>query len=121
ELVSSKQTLEQQLNAEVTAFSYPYAFPQHRRQFKSQFRGLLAASGYRSSVTTTIGSVDAQDDALSLKRLPVNSCDDPDLLHAKVRGYYNWMAAAQSAAKRFAIVRHASSASLARLHQARKF
>jgi peptidoglycan/xylan/chitin deacetylase (PgdA/CDA1 family) len=99
ELIASKRTLEQQLGAEVTAFSYPYAFPQQKRKFAEQFVGLLRSSGYSTAVTTIIGHVGVQDDALCLKRLPVNSCDDSELLRAKLHGFYNWMAGPQSAAK----------------------
>jgi hypothetical protein len=60
---------------------------------------LLQAAGYRSAVTTMIGRVCEQDDALCLKRLPVNSCDDSELLRAKLEGFYDWMAVPQSAAK----------------------
>jgi peptidoglycan/xylan/chitin deacetylase (PgdA/CDA1 family) len=99
ELVVSKRTIEEQLSAEVTAFSYPYAFPQQRRGFPKKFVELLRSSGYSTGVTTIIGRVGVQDDALSLKRLPVNSCDDSELLRAKLHGFYNWMAGPQSAAK----------------------
>ena len=99
ELLVSKHTIEQNLSTEVTAFSYPYAFPQQRRRFAERFVDLLKASGYRSAVTTIIGRVGAEDDALCLKRLPVNSCDDAEFLQAKVKGFYNWMAGPQSAAK----------------------
>jgi len=99
ELVLSKRTIEQQLNIDVTAFAYPYAFPQQKRAFAERFLGLLRAAGYRSGVTTIIGSVSVLDDALCLKRLPVNSCDDSALLRAKLRGFYDWMAGPQSAVK----------------------
>ena len=99
ELVASKKMIEDRLGAEVTAFSYPFAFPQHRRLFVERLTQLLRSSGYTSAVTTMIGHVAPGDEALRLKRLPVNSCDDSGLLRAKVRGFYNWMASAQSAAK----------------------
>jgi peptidoglycan/xylan/chitin deacetylase (PgdA/CDA1 family) len=101
ELALSKRTIEQELGTEVTAFSYPYAFPQQRLRFSERFLGLLKASGYHSAVTTIIGCVGAHDDALRLKRVPVNSCDDSELLRAKLQGFYDWMAGPQSAAKQF--------------------
>jgi peptidoglycan/xylan/chitin deacetylase (PgdA/CDA1 family) len=99
ELVASKRAIEQQLSTSVTAFSYPYAFPQQRRRFAERFVELLRSSGYSTGVTTIIGRVGVQDDALCLKRLPVNSCDDSELLRAKLQGFYNWMAGPQSATK----------------------
>jgi peptidoglycan/xylan/chitin deacetylase (PgdA/CDA1 family) len=99
ELVLSKTTIERELSADVTAFSYPYAFPQQNNTFVDRFMKLLQAAGYRSAVTTMIGRVCEQDDALCLKRLPVNSCDDSELLRAKLEGFYDWMAVPQSAAK----------------------
>lgn len=101
ELLSSKSTIEQRIGAEVTTFAYPYAFPQQARGFIKRFIGLLRKSGYRSGVTTVIGQVAANDEALCLKRLPVNSFDDVTLLLAKLRGFYNWMAGPQLAAKQF--------------------
>jgi peptidoglycan/xylan/chitin deacetylase (PgdA/CDA1 family) len=99
ELVVSKRTIETNLQSEVTAFAYPYAFPQQKRTFTAKFRDLAEASGYFTSVTTIIGHVSPQDDALCLKRLPVNSDDDAELFRAKLEGFYNWMAAPQAAAK----------------------
>jgi peptidoglycan/xylan/chitin deacetylase (PgdA/CDA1 family) len=104
EVIVSKSTIEQQLSTEVKAFAYPYAFPQHKRDFVRRFVDVVATAGYRSAVTTMIGHVRAQDDVFCLKRLPVNSCDDADLLRAKLQGFYNWMAAPQSAAKQLARV-----------------
>jgi peptidoglycan/xylan/chitin deacetylase (PgdA/CDA1 family) len=99
ELVLSKRTIEEHLNAEVTSFAYPYAFPQQKRRFAARFANLLTAAGYQSAVTTVIGRVTVQDDALCLKRLPVNSSDDSELLRAKLKGFYTWMAGPQLAAK----------------------
>lgn len=100
ELVVSKRTIEEHLSAKVTAFSYPYAFPPPEGRFAKRFLDILRSCGYVTGVTTLIGHVAAHDDALCLKRLPVNSCDDAELLRAKLRGFYNWMAAPQAAAKR---------------------
>ena len=99
ELIDSKRAIERELATEVTAFSFPYAFPQQDRRFAARFTNLLRSTGYHSAVTTVIGRVRADDNALCLPRLPVNSCDDPPLLGAKLRGFYDWMAAPQAASK----------------------
>ena len=99
ELRDSKRTIEHKLGAEIPAFAYPYAFPQQDKSFTSRFRSELEASGYKSCVTTSIGRVAADDDPYTLKRLPANSCDDADLLMAKLEGGYDWLAWAQKIIK----------------------
>jgi peptidoglycan/xylan/chitin deacetylase (PgdA/CDA1 family) len=101
QLLESRQAIESHVNASITTFAYPYAFPQHQRKFTSGLRDVLRACGYHTAVTTKIGHVRAGDDLLSLRRLPVNSADDPALFRAKLQGFYNWMAAPQLAAKTF--------------------
>jgi peptidoglycan/xylan/chitin deacetylase (PgdA/CDA1 family) len=92
QLSSSRRTLEQELGETITSFAYPYAFPQQDRQFTDAFKKLLREEGYRQCLTTMIGRVRAGDDSFSLKRLPVNNCDDQSLLLAKVNGAYDWFA-----------------------------
>ena len=99
ELTESRRSIEEQLGAPVTAFAYPYAFPQTSEMFVSQFGRLLKETGYRSCVTTMIGRVRAHDDRLHLRRLPVNSCDDVRLLRAKLEGAYDWVGMAQGVLK----------------------
>jgi peptidoglycan/xylan/chitin deacetylase (PgdA/CDA1 family) len=100
ELVISKATIQDQIQSSVTAFAYPYAFPQQRPEFVSRFSRLLNEVGYESCVTTKIGRVGVSDDRFCLKRLPVNSSDDSQLLLAKLEGAYDWLAPAQTAVKR---------------------
>ena len=92
QLSSSRNKLEQELGETIASFAYPYAFPQQDRQFTDAFKNLLQAEGYRHCLTTMIGRVQAGDDSFSLKRLPVNNCDDKSLLLAKINGAYDWFA-----------------------------
>jgi peptidoglycan/xylan/chitin deacetylase (PgdA/CDA1 family) len=96
ELSVSKQQIEQTLGEEITSFAYPYAFPQQDQRFMDAFKKLLQEQGYRHCVTTMIGRVQFGDDLFSLKRLPVNNCDDKPLLLAKLGGAYDWLAYPQS-------------------------
>jgi peptidoglycan/xylan/chitin deacetylase (PgdA/CDA1 family) len=96
ELSISKQQIEQVLGEEITSFAYPFAFPQHDRQFTEKFIQLLCRQGYQNSVTTMIGRVRPDDDLLRLKRLPVNSGDDVELFAAKLDGAYDWLSHPQS-------------------------
>jgi peptidoglycan/xylan/chitin deacetylase (PgdA/CDA1 family) len=96
QLSVSKKKLEQELGETITSFAYPYAFPQQDRPFTDAFGKLLQGEGYRHCLTTMIGRVRAGDDTFSLKRLPVNHCDDKSLLLAKVNGAYDWFAYPQS-------------------------
>jgi peptidoglycan/xylan/chitin deacetylase (PgdA/CDA1 family) len=100
ELLDSKAELENQLQAAVTAFCYPYAFPQTDRQFVHRFTGLLSDTGYRSCATTELGRVRPGADPFRLKRLPANSLDDLALFAAKLDGAYDWLACPQGLAKR---------------------
>jgi peptidoglycan/xylan/chitin deacetylase (PgdA/CDA1 family) len=96
QLAFSRKILEQELGGNVTSFAYPYAFPQPDQHFTDAFKKLLQEQGYRYCVTTRIGRVQSGDDLFSLKRLPVNNCDDRSLLLAKLNGAYDWLAYPQS-------------------------
>jgi peptidoglycan/xylan/chitin deacetylase (PgdA/CDA1 family) len=96
ELEASKENLERALREKITSFAYPYAFPQHDRQFVEKFRELLTQLGYQSCATTVIGRVQTGDDPFCLKRLPVNDDDDQTLFLAKLNGAYDWLAYPQS-------------------------
>ena len=100
ELELSKKQIERELKEEISSFGYPYAFPQQDRRFVGAFKELLREKGYRSCATTRIGRVKLQDDRLSLKRLPVNSCDDRALFVAKLEGHYDRISLAQSCMRR---------------------
>lgn len=100
ELAESKRALQDVLGEPITAFSYPYAFPQEDKTFVSTFKDELRAQGYMTSVTTIIGRVRVGDDPLELKRLPVSGADDARMFAAKIDGAYDWMRHAQFAFRR---------------------
>jgi peptidoglycan/xylan/chitin deacetylase (PgdA/CDA1 family) len=100
EVVHSKKSIEQELDEKITSFGYPYAFPQQDQRFVGRMKELLGAQGFRSCVTTRIGRVKSGDDPLSLRRLPVNSCDDDALFVAKLDGHYDRISLAQSCMRR---------------------
>jgi peptidoglycan/xylan/chitin deacetylase (PgdA/CDA1 family) len=99
ELIDSKRAIEDKIGAAVLSFAYPFAFPQQDAPFTARFRQELQSAGYKSCVTTAIGRVAPTDDPFTLKRLPANSCDDSDLLNAKLNGAYDWLAWPQAAYK----------------------
>ena len=99
ELRDSKAAIEQRLRSTVTAFAYPYAFPQAQRDFVPRFCQTLKKAGYESCATTEVGRVRPGDSLLSLKRLPINEADDAPLLRAKLEGAYDWLAIPQASAK----------------------
>jgi peptidoglycan/xylan/chitin deacetylase (PgdA/CDA1 family) len=101
ELRASKSELEQQLGGAITSFAYPFAFPQNNRRFKESFQSLLSEAGYTCCATTAIGRVKLGDDPYALKRLPVNSLDDPAFFQAKLEGGYDWLALPQRMVKKF--------------------
>jgi peptidoglycan/xylan/chitin deacetylase (PgdA/CDA1 family) len=99
ELSGSKNTIERELNEEISGFAYPYAFPQEDQRFTGTFAKLLREEGYKNCVTTVVGRFRAGDDRLRLKRLPANSCDDEALFTAKLNGAYDWLGSAQRAVR----------------------
>jgi len=100
ELTVSKATIQEALGKEVTLFSYPYRFPEHKPQFKQHFRRALLDAGYQAGVTTVIGRAGLDADVLFLPRIPVNDCDDHELFAAKLDGAYDWLHGAQLLLKR---------------------
>jgi hypothetical protein len=99
EIGDSKSQIEHCLGTAVGTFAYPYAFPQHRRDFAAKFKELLLDTGYGTCVTTQVGRYRSGDDLLQIKRLPVNSDDDAQLLEAKLEGGYDWLALPQGMLK----------------------
>lgn len=99
ELRQSKEIIEDKTGSSVKLFSYPFAFPEHNKDFVAFMHNALQSCGYSGAMTTKIGTVGLGDDPFSLKRIPVNTDDDLLLLRAKMRGGYNWMHTAQYAAK----------------------
>lgn len=100
EICDSKNLLEDRIQASVTSFAYPYAFPQEDRAYVTRLRRMLREAGYRHCMTTLIGRARLGDDPYLLKRLAVNSDDDPDNFQAKVEGAYDWMGSAQAGFRR---------------------
>jgi peptidoglycan/xylan/chitin deacetylase (PgdA/CDA1 family) len=99
EVGRSKDEIQQQLGEPVETFAYPYAFPETDRTFVDILRSALQENEYRSGVTTIIGRTEASDDPLFMRRLPVNSDDDPLLFQAKIEGGYDWLRTVQYASK----------------------
>lgn len=91
ELRYSKSQIEDSVGIAVTQFSYPLAFPRHRRDFTDALERLLSENGYLAGVCTTIGTATNRSNPHFLERLPVNSLDDDALLAAKLTGSYNWL------------------------------
>ncbi len=100
ELSDSRRRIEDELQAAVNIFSYPYAFPQEDPDFVLRFKQELLENGYHIAVTTIIGRAGHGYDPLILARLPINKGDDDKLFEAKLLGDYDWMAGAQSLVRR---------------------
>ncbi len=99
EIRCSKETMENELGTPIRSFAYPYAFPEENRRFKSTLRQILLANGYENGVSTILGAAGNGDDLFFMRRLPVNTWDDPRFFQAKLDGGYDWLHAAQYAAK----------------------
>jgi peptidoglycan/xylan/chitin deacetylase (PgdA/CDA1 family) len=101
EIQNSKAEIEERTGCQTKTFAYPYAFPQSRRDFVDRFKDLLITAGYETSVTTQIGRLHPDSDLMEIRRLPVNSSDDTQLLQAKLDGSYDWLAVPQGIIKKF--------------------
>jgi peptidoglycan/xylan/chitin deacetylase (PgdA/CDA1 family) len=106
ELKQSKEEIESETGGDVHYFSYPYRYPEQDRIFVCQLERLLASSGYRAAVSTQVGTVKRGDNTYSLKRIPINSHDDPQFFRAKLEGGYDWLHLLQSLKKKFPIQKH---------------
>jgi len=91
EVRESKRVIEDKLGCPVESFAYPYAFPETDRTFKQRLRAILTEAGYSNGVSTIIGRAGKNGDTFFMKRLPVNSYDDPRLFRAKLEGAYDWL------------------------------
>ena len=100
EIIGSKEVIEQETVKKVVAFSYPYAFPEHRKDLVGRVIGLVKDAGYEFVVSTRIGTVHEERDIFALKRIPVNSGDDIRFFSAKIKGEYDWIYQVQHLSKR---------------------
>jgi peptidoglycan/xylan/chitin deacetylase (PgdA/CDA1 family) len=99
QISESKQRIEEILGEQIKSFSYPYAFPTENKNFKVFLREILMKEGYEFGTGTEIGTAMEGDDALFLKRLPVNSADDIQFFECKIRGAYDWLSKPQTVVK----------------------
>lgn len=100
EIFESKRDIEKKVKKPVVSFSYPYKFPEEKKDFVAQLCSLLPQAGYQSCVTTRIGCTRKGDNRFLLKRIPVNEFDDGPLLNAKLNGYYDWLHVIQLISKK---------------------
>ena len=105
ELNHSKEAIENAIHAQITSFAYPFAFPQTHTSFVTSLTQQLCSAGYRSCVTTTVGTARTEDHRYKLKRLPVNSDDDLALFQEKLAGAYDWFGSAQRLVKHLKALR----------------
>lgn len=99
EIKESTKVIEDKLGTRVESFSYPYAFPEKDDRLIAQLKTLLVELGYKNGVTTKIGTATNSDDRLFLRRIPVNSEDDPGFFRSKLEGGYDWVQKIQEAYK----------------------
>jgi peptidoglycan/xylan/chitin deacetylase (PgdA/CDA1 family) len=99
ELAISKNIIENKLGKRVATFAYPYAFPEINASFISQLDAKLKRLDYECCVTTRIGRSRRMDSRFQLKRIPLNDCDDPKLLNAKLNAAYDWLSFPQKLLK----------------------
>jgi len=91
ELKHSKKQIEDEIGETIECFSYPFAFPEEDKEFIKSLRSMLKQWGYKYGVSTRVGTNGKNVDILFLKRIPVNSFDDPRFFQSKLEGAYNWL------------------------------
>lgn len=91
ELCYSKEVIEEKTGVAVTAFSYPFPFPEEDRDFTRFLSDALMNAGYSNGVCSIIGRAAKKNNQFFLPRLPVNSWDDETFLRTKVEGGYDWV------------------------------
>lgn len=91
EVRKSKEIIEEKIREPIDSFSYPYAFPEAQNGFKEYLKEVLERYGYKTCVSTIIGTVTREHDPFILNRIPVNAYDDLMLFKAKLDGGYDWM------------------------------
>ncbi len=85
EIAGAKKTIEENINAPVEYFSYPYG------AFNGKVKKIVEKSGFNGACTTNIGPDRFNEDAYALKRIRVKNSDTnkPFSFQAKLSGYYN--------------------------------
>lgn len=91
ELMKSKEEIEDNIGKPIESFSYPYAFPEENKRFMKYFKFKLINCGYKTGVTTKIGTAAQKDDVYFLRRIPANTFDDLYFFKMKMEGGYNWL------------------------------
>jgi peptidoglycan/xylan/chitin deacetylase (PgdA/CDA1 family) len=110
EIGGSRARIEDELSEQISAFAYPFAFPREDHKFVNRLRQELVALRFSAAVTTTIGRAKHGHDPLSLRRLPVNDCDDRRLFMAKLKGGYDWLGRLQYLARSAKGLKHSAEA-----------
>ena len=91
EISQSKREIEEKLHSRVQHYAYALAFPEQDMDFVRNLLNTLRQAGFTGAVSTRIGTTKQGDDLYLLKRIPVNSHDDIELLQAKLEGGYDWL------------------------------
>ncbi len=91
ELGESKEIIEQSIGSSVSAFSYPFSFPEEDVNFVRFLEDLLNNLGFDFGVCSILGRAGKNSNRFFLPRLPMNSLDDRMLLQAKLEGGYDWL------------------------------
>lgn len=94
EIGGSVRDLESLLGGPPQSFAFPYGEP---ASFDQEALDVVRQCGFRTAVTTEIGSNTADTPRLRLRRIPVYGHDGDAALLAKVEGHYDWVGRAQGA------------------------
>ncbi len=84
-MAGSKKIVEENINAPVEYFSYPYG------TFNENVKSIIKKSGFKGACTTNVGFGRFNEDVYALKRIRIKNSDTnkPFAFWAKLSGYYN--------------------------------
>jgi peptidoglycan/xylan/chitin deacetylase (PgdA/CDA1 family) len=99
ELEQSKKSLTDVLGKKIEDFSHPFAFPEKNKAYIDFYSKTLCSVGYRTGMTTIIGSTEIINNALMICRLPANNYDDSSFFYAKLNLSYDWVHHLQASTK----------------------
>jgi peptidoglycan/xylan/chitin deacetylase (PgdA/CDA1 family) len=90
EVGHSKKRLEEELQTEVSSFSYPFGSPVYG-DFNSVTEEALSKAGYATACTTGWGANRRGDNPYTLKRIPVSDHDTLFDFKCKIEGASDWV------------------------------
>jgi peptidoglycan/xylan/chitin deacetylase (PgdA/CDA1 family) len=89
EIVGSKAMIESELKTSVSTFAYPFGQAVH---YNEDVKETVRAAGFRCALTIEYGRHKATADPFRMRRIPVFTSQNCDVLHMKLTGMFDKLA-----------------------------